>query len=271
MIDPFSCKRCSCCGLRWLSPRPTQDGYQLIYTMDNYFGDGELSPEKFSSLEKNRKLLFRDRLKKISGYCSTTHRQKTILDVGAATGQFVYEAKRMDYNAIGIELSHEAREEARRRYSVELYENTLEDFFSQGYRFDIIHMNHVFEHILHPDRCLQECNRLLKENGLLLIEVPQQFYNDIDRLKKILLIKKRPFFTPYSLHHTYFYTPKTLTLLLRKYNFLNCRLKTANLANTPLYPLNFRNSILAIYLFISDKIHRGGNIIEVFARKEYSL
>ncbi len=265
LINPFSCKKCSQCGLRWLSPRPTQRGYELVYTMDNYFG-GEHSPENFAVLEDSRKEMFRDRLKRIGSYCSSG--QKTLLDIGAATGQFVHEARNTGFDAKGIELSAEAREEAIKKYSINLSGDSLKDLFLQGYRFDVIHMNHVFEHVLEPDKCLQECNNLLNKNGLLVIEVPQQFYNDLDRLKILLLMSKKPSFTTYSLHHTYFYTPNTLTSLLKRYNFSVCGLRTANLANTPLSPPNYKNFILAFYLFFSDKIHKGGNIIELFSFKK---
>jgi 2-polyprenyl-3-methyl-5-hydroxy-6-metoxy-1,4-benzoquinol methylase len=266
LIAPFECKKCTQCGLRWLSPRPTQNGYEQIYTMDNYFG-GEHSEENYSTVVKIRKVLFRKRLKEMSRYFTNANRPKTLLDIGAATGEFVYEAKCNGYDAIGIELSSDARQQAKEKYSINLYENSLEELFTEGYRFDIIHMNHVFEHILNPNACLQECNNLLTKKGLLVIEVPQQFLNDIDRLKKILNMSKKPAFTPYSLHHTYFFTPKTITLILKKHSFSICKLGTANLANTPLWPFSFKNSVLAIYLSLSDKIHRGGNIIEVFAQK----
>jgi 2-polyprenyl-3-methyl-5-hydroxy-6-metoxy-1,4-benzoquinol methylase len=267
LIAPFQCMKCVQCGLRWLSPRPTQSGYKQIYTMDNYFG-GEHSVESYSSVIETRRLLFRERLKEIKNYFTNDDQPKKILDVGAAIGEFVHEAECNGFDAVGIELSSEARQQAKEKYSVNLFEYTLEELFLKGYCFDVIHMNHVFEHMLDPNKCLQECNKLLKQNGLLVIEVPNQFLNDIDRLKKILHMNRKPAFTSYSLHHTFFYTPKTITHLLKKNNFTIRRFDTANLANTPLWPPSFKNSILAVYLFLSNKIHRGGNIIEVFAQKK---
>ena len=124
-------------------------------------------------------------------------------------------------------------------------------------------MNHVFEHILYPEKCLQECRELLNNEGLLISEVPQQFYNDIERLKRMLRIYKKPVFNPYSLHHAYFYTPNTIISMIEKYCFLVCQVKT----NRMLSPMNnFKNLILSIYLFVSDKLHKGGSIIEVFAK-----
>lgn len=265
LIDPFGCKKCSICGLRWLSPRPTQKGYELIYTMDNYFG-GENSQESFSVVEKNRRILFCDRLRRINKYYDMAFSKKTILDVGAATGQFVYEAQLVGYNATGIELSSEAIEQAKKKYSVTLRKKSLQELATQGCKFDIIHMNHVFEHMIHPTTCLEECVKLLNNNGILLIEVPQQFYNSLDKLKNILRINKKYKFTPYSLHHAYFYTPKTLSMLLKKHGFTIYSLRTSNIANTPLWPLSFKNIFLAVYLNFTDRFFKSGNIIEVFSR-----
>ncbi len=263
LIPPFSCKKCLSCGLRWLSPRPTQKGYELIYTKDNYFGDGTLSPENFSCLEKNRKLLFQNRLQKISKYLPKNNYQKTILDIGAATGSFVYEANLMGYKAIGIELSPDAREEAKKKYSIELQSDTIDDLLYKKYKFDIIHMNHVFEHFLHPDKCLQSCHDLLDDNGLIVIEIPQQFNNDIDRLKRIFRTSKRNTFNPYSLHHTYFYNINTITRLIENQNFKICHLTT----NTSLNKKYFKNLLLSIFIYLSDCLHKGGSTIEIFARK----
>ncbi|MGR0479912.1 MAG: methyltransferase domain-containing protein [Candidatus Electronema sp. V4] len=264
LIDPFKCRKCSTCGLRWLSPRPTQEGYKLIYTMDNYFG-GEYSQESFSILEKSRAKLFRDRLKRTSRLFNEYQGGKTLLDIGAATGQFVYEANMAGYNAFGIELSPEAIEQARKRYSVSLRQQSLQDLITQGYKFDIIHMNHVFEHILDPTICLKQCKKLLNVNGVLIIEVPQQFYNNLDKLKDILLMNSKHLFTPYSLHHTYFYTPNTLTMLLKDNGFAIRSLRTSNPANTPLWPISFKNIFLLIYLHCSDYLKQG-NIIEIFSK-----
>ena len=89
-----------------------------------------------------------------------------------------------------------------------------------------------------------------------------------DRLKRVLGISKQPQFTAYSLHHTYFFVPQTITKLLEKKNFRVQRLATSNPARTPVRPFNIVNVLLTTLLFLSDITHRGGNIIELVAVRE---
>lgn len=128
-------------------------------------------------------------------------------------------------------------------------------------------MNHVFEHLPLPVEILAACRRMLASKGVLVLEVPLQFYNDLDRLKRILLLNKKPRFNAYSLHHTYFYTPDTLAKLLVKQNFDIESLRTANPHRTPLTPFRFKNLFLRYFLWAADFLHQGGNVIEVYARK----
>ena len=175
----------------------------------------------------------------------------------------------MGHRAEGLELSQGAREQAKKRYSIDLIAGELGDI-QGGESYDVIHMNHVFEHLPDPSAAMEICNKLLKQNGLLVLEVPREFYNDLDRLKKLLGWKRRKEFNAYSLHHTYFYTPKTLAKLIRQCGFGIKRLRTRNPAITPLIPFKLRNFFLRWYLWIADKTHQGGNIIEVFAVKKAS-
>ena len=55
---------------------------------------------------------------------------------------------------------------------------------------------------------------------------------------------------------------------MRKEGFRIDYLVTSNAKRTPLKPFNISNLVLLIFLWLSDKIHSGGNIIEVYARKD---
>lgn len=264
LIEPYGVKRCTTCGLRWLSPRPTAKGYADLYSYENYF-DGPEAVESYSELEQHRQHYFVECIKEIELYFPL-QRKLSMLDVGAATGRFVHEALKRGHRAVGFEISDGAREEAYRKYSVKLAKGGLEEV-KNFEDYDVIHMNHVFEHLPNPLGSMQICHRLLKTGGLLILVVPKQFYNDIDRLKKVLGIQKKPEFNAYSLHHTYFYSSSTMAKLFELHGFQIKRLRTFNPANTPLRPFNIKNYILRYYLWFSDKIHHGGNIIEIIGVK----
>lgn len=198
---PYGVLRCNDCGLRWLSPRPGPDGWAIVYNHEHYFGGGETGYAQFAA---QRVEAFRERL-------SHFQRQgiRSVLDYGAATGEFVEIARALGMAAEGIEFSDAAREVAAARG---LRLHRPDDPLPTT--FDLIHMNHVFEHMPDPSAHLRWCARQLNPGGRLFIEVPYQFDNDLDRLRRALGRGGRQLETnAFSLHHTFFYTKESLRRL----------------------------------------------------------
>ena len=83
LIEPFGIKKCLKCGLRWLSPRPTEKGYSELYKYETYF-EGHRAVESYSTLAKKRKNYFIKRLCRIEKMFAMPSTLK-ILDIGAAT------------------------------------------------------------------------------------------------------------------------------------------------------------------------------------------
>lgn len=261
--EPYGVRRCDKCDLRWLSPRPSSDGYRELYSDQLYFG-GQMSPESYSEIAEERLHHFKERIKKIEAHFHG-RRVLDILDVGAATGDFVHLALKRGHRGKGVELSEDARNAALQKYGIQLDAGTLSQYVDGS--FDVIHMNHVLEHMPNPFDTLASCSQLLREDGLLVTEVPQQFFNDLDRIKRLFFLSAEPKFNSYSLHHTYFFSPKSISRLMEKTGFDVLSLRTAVGSRTPLWPLSIKNTVLRIFLMMSDITHGGGNIIEVFAKK----
>jgi 2-polyprenyl-3-methyl-5-hydroxy-6-metoxy-1,4-benzoquinol methylase len=105
-----------------------------------------------------------------------------ILDIGCARGDFLEQAATCGFTTYGLELSSDAAQVARRRghHVTNALAQTL-PFASHS--FAAIHMNHVLEHVPAPLQSLREIRRLLKPNGLALIEVPNEIGPAAIRLK----------------------------------------------------------------------------------------
>jgi len=264
LSGPYDVKRCAQCSLAWLSPRPTAKAYEKIYAYESYF-DGSSALENYAEVAGSRNLHFVKRLERIASLLPGLQRPR-LLDIGAATGEFVHEAIKQGFDATGMEISAGARARARHLYGIELLPGPLNDTMAMS-SFDVIHLNHVLEHLADPAEILARCFRLLSEGGLLVIEVPQQFNNDIDRVKFALGLKK-PEFNIYSLHHIFFFSPATVTALIKQAGFEIESVATANPNRTPLWPFSIRNLVLRVFLALADRLHRGGNIIEVYGRKQ---
>lgn len=237
-----------------------------LYTDAMYFGGDGASPEDYESFAKARIDYMRARIARLERMADKQG-PLALLDYGAATGDFVRASLDAGHNCIGIELSADARAVAKERKGVTLLPIDCIDEIADA-RFDAIHMNHVLEHMPDPLAHVRWCARVLKPNGLFVFEVPQQFDNDLDRLRRGLRVGgKLPRFNAFSLHHTYFFTPSTVATLLAKAGFTVQSLSTFNSNRTPLWPISAKNYILRLLLGTADRVHAGGNIIEVFAQR----
>lgn len=260
---PFGVKRCIDCNLSWLSPRPTAEGYLSLYSNEYYFNGGK-AVEKYEALASQRVKYFKQRIIEIER-CFKRRSQLSFFEIGAATGEFLYEAKKRGHQVEGIEFSSDARNTAWLKYKLSL--KAIDEEPAEQKRYDVIHMNHVLEHLPNPLETLTKCYKLLAPEGLIIIEVPQQFDNDLDRLRRLFGSRTQGTFNPYSLHHTYFFTPYTLQKMLTIAGFKIERFRTANSYRTPLWPPSIKNTLLRLFLRGADKLHYGGNIMETYGRK----
>lgn len=265
LAPPYGVARCPECGLRWLDPRPNAQGCQKLYSQEIYFGGKVSVPERYDEVIAGRLDYLSRRICKATKMCGGD--RLAILDYGAATGDFVALAQSQGHRCEGVELSDDARAIAHCRHGVQLMAPEQAQKLDAA-QFDVIHMNHVLEHMPDPVEHLHWCRRLLKPNGLLIIEVPQQFENDLDRVRRWLgRGGQQRRFDAYSLHHTYFFNPDTMSRLLAMAGFGNLQLSTFNPDKSPLWPPKVSHWILRFGLGLADRLHHGGNIIEVFATK----
>jgi len=106
--------------------------------------------------------------KKVSLLNSFNSSEKTLLDIGAGTGDFLATAKRQDWTVEGVEPNASARGKAKDK-GVVLFSDLKE---VSNNKFDVITLWHVLEHLPNLDKQIETIVSLLKENGTLVIAVP---------------------------------------------------------------------------------------------------
>jgi SAM-dependent methyltransferase len=102
-----------------------------------------------------------------------------ILDVGCSTGNFLYSMQEFGWEALGVETSAYAVRLARQQLGLEVFHGRLEDTHSPSGHFDVVTLWDVLEHTFDPVRTLQEVNRLLVEDGVVGLTVPN--WDSLDR------------------------------------------------------------------------------------------
>jgi 2-polyprenyl-3-methyl-5-hydroxy-6-metoxy-1,4-benzoquinol methylase len=134
-----------------------------------------------------------------------------LLDVGCADGAFLELAARAGFQAHGVEPDPTTSAEAQKRTGVRVFSGTLADARYPAASFDVVVLFHVLEHLDSPRRTLQEIHRLLRPDGLIVIETP-----NIASFWFHLLGRRWRQFIP---DHYYFFSPATLTRLLEENGF----------------------------------------------------
>ena len=223
--------KCKNCGLHSLYPIPIDTDLDWIYSQYAEKGN-RIEVEKL-----RQKYVYPRKIELIKKLHPTA---KNIFDLGAGIGGFAATAIDNGYEVIGIDLEEEQVKLAKEIFDVELKHQKFKEFKKENTKkFDIVMLHHVLEHLQNPSSVLHDLQLLLANNGLIIIEIPNQFFNLKKNIyEKIGYTKYKYPHNPY--HHIFFFSPKTIAELVRvagykiiKLNELNAKPKnTFNLSES---------------------------------------
>ena len=95
-----------------------------------------------------------------------------LLFLGCGNGEEVKEAIDMGYDAYGVTLNIDNIEYAKKNYNIELYRCDMHFTNFNSEEFDGVLAFETFEHCYSHHFFLFECNRILKQNGILFLSSP---------------------------------------------------------------------------------------------------
>jgi 2-polyprenyl-3-methyl-5-hydroxy-6-metoxy-1,4-benzoquinol methylase len=104
-------------------------------------------------------------------------RPLNVLDVGCGNGSIAFAVASLGCDVLGVDVNSSSIERAREanRFPNARFAVVPGDEFDLADRYDLIICSEVLEHLYRPQRLLNTMTRLLKDDGLLFITVPNGY------------------------------------------------------------------------------------------------
>jgi 2-polyprenyl-3-methyl-5-hydroxy-6-metoxy-1,4-benzoquinol methylase len=202
--------KCSGCGLFYVDPIPSKELFNKAYSEEYY------TPWLENQRMKRIKM-WKSRLETLNNF---SRRQGNLLDAGCGECLFLELAREDGWDVTGTEISPFAVKYGRERLDLNILQGELKDIGFPDKTFDAVTMWHVLEHTTNPLVILKEIRRILKDDGVLILAIPN--LNNIVSQWAYRLVKgkRMHLFDPLDRElHLYHFTPETIRLALEKAGF----------------------------------------------------
>lgn len=200
----FSIVKCKVCGLIYTNPRLNKSEIHLAYSND----DAVNKKRNKQSNINYHVWRFERRIKEIEKF----KLNGKMLDVGCGNGYFLQAAKERGWDCTGVEFSKNNVNFAIENFGLNIIEGDVESIKFEENTFDVVVLNDVIEHLHDPMNTLLEINRILKNEGIVVI-----FTMDAGSLNAKLTGKRWTFIGPHA--HLYYFTKKTLHSIIENSGF----------------------------------------------------
>ena len=201
----YSCARC---GSAFVFPMPENAGG--VYN-DKYFGNPDQNDGfGYTNYDKDKEAMREVFISHLISLEKLVPPERSIFDVGAATGYFLDVASSRGWQTSGSEISPSAASEAMAR-GHKIFLGNLPDM-ANGDTFDVVTMWDVIEHLTNPQSYVDKIRKILKPGGILAINTP-----DAGSLFAKVMGKRWHLYVPPE--HLVYFTVRSLEAFLVKNGF----------------------------------------------------
>jgi SAM-dependent methyltransferase len=156
-----------------------------------------------------------------------------LLEVGSAMGHFLRIGVERGWQVTGIEVSRWAAKRCKADFGVDVIVGRFEELAIPPGVFDAVAMSHVLEHLESPRAALHQARNALRDDGLLLAEVPNQFDELWFQIARPWIeyraARRRP-----MLVHTHFFSPPQFVSLVESSGFAVLSVETMRRSYPPM-------------------------------------
>lgn len=202
----FEAVQCPRCSFVWIDPFLSDEGLAKFYS-EHYFIDHE-NPEDADK---------RDRMYEIDrDFLEEVIPGGKLLDVGCGGGFFLMKFSQK-WEKCGIEFDDKAASHGRQAFGMDIRTGTFSSSCFPASYFDCVMMRGAIEHVPDPKTYVAEAARVLKPGGFLYITATP----NVDSFSARIYREKWNQFKP--LEHIYYFSPKTLDLLVGAFGFVRVK------------------------------------------------
>jgi 2-polyprenyl-3-methyl-5-hydroxy-6-metoxy-1,4-benzoquinol methylase len=263
----FDFYECNQCGFIFIHPVPDEGIIQDQYSKEYYENQA-----RYIVPAKNNLEVWSRRIATIEKYLplqKLKDEEKSILDIGCATGIFLEIARNSGWEIYGIEYSDYSAKLAADKLGEERIQNTNFEGYESPRKLTAITAWAVIEHVSAPKSFLEKANMLLEENGILAFSTV-----NTSSLNGRLFKKRWRYFNPPE--HLSFFNLNNIRRILNDTGFDLLEYKTnfvyknflAGILKIPPDTPNLLTKSILIPLKIFSQSLSLGDVIEIWARKK---
>jgi len=208
--ETFVVVECTNCQFRFTQDVPTEDTIGPYYASESYISHSDTKKGLINRLYHfARNYMLNSKRNLLNKHIKS--QDKKLLDIGAGTGYFLHTMKQNGWQVTGVEPDDQARAFSQKQFELDVY--PLDNLYQlEPQSFSMISMWHVLEHVHRLDDTLAQIRHLLKEDGTLIIAVPNSDCLDAQKYKEFWAGWDVP-------RHLYHFTPKSMERLMENHQF----------------------------------------------------
>ena len=215
-IQGFTYVQCDSCTHVFTTMRYADDSLKRFYQKNQYYSEITYANEETCFYRREHvakpKIEFTEQF--TSGF------RGSWLDVGSGVGDIVSVAKEKGWRATGLEISEGSVKFAKQIFDIELVQQPFEEFCQKNPKlttsFDVVSFIGLLEHVVNPMDYLSRAWKMLRLNGLVVIQVPNA--NSLSTMVQTLF-PEHVFRHMSPVEHIMIFTEQSLFLALEKTGF----------------------------------------------------